>query len=177
MTAGYCTKCGNGYYLDYVHVYENGACKICGAAEPSAPAPAVTTASKSIADLIVSEGWTNTTTSQTFKLDDVVTVQIKGGSNSGKAYDGDHIRIYATDTPAGSMTISVAEGYELVSIKITTSEGTYAFLCVEGTETDISNTVVEVSGSSVVLNTIRNGDGGKQVRVLAIEVVYQTVAE
>jgi len=35
MTAGYCTKCGNGYYLDYVHVYENGACKICGAADPA----------------------------------------------------------------------------------------------------------------------------------------------
>ncbi|MBQ4274436.1 MAG: hypothetical protein IJB94_05645, partial [Clostridia bacterium] len=68
------------------------------------------------------------------------------------------------------------EGYELVSIKVTTVTGTYAFLYVSGTTTDISNDSTAVSGSSVVLETVKNGSNGKQVRVLAIEVVYQPVA-
>ena len=131
------------------------------------------TASKTIADLIASEGWTSSTTKQEFNLDDNVTVKVDGGSNSGKAYNNDHIRIYATDTPAGTLTISVAEGYELVSIKITTQTGTYAFLYLGDGTTDICNTEVEVSGSSVVLNSVKNGSDGKQVRVMAIEVVYQ----
>ena len=131
------------------------------------------TASKTMAELITSEGWTSSTTKQEFNLDANVTVKIDGGNNSGKAYNGDHIRVYATDTPAGTITISVAEGYELVSIKVTTATGTYAFLYVGEGTTDICNTVVEVSGSSVVLNSVKNGSDGKQVRVMAIEVVYQ----
>ena len=134
-----------------------------------------TAASKKVADLITELGWTNTTTKQEFKLDDKVTVKINGGNNTGKAYDGDHIRIYATDTPAGTITITLAEGYELVSVKVSAVTGTYALLCVDGTTTDICNTSVTVSGSSVVLNSVRNGDNGKQVRVTAIEVVYKPV--
>ena len=142
--------------------------------ETTVPAGA-TAASKKVADLITELGWTNSTTKQEFKLDDKVTVKINGGNNTGKAYDGDHIRIYATDTPAGTITITLAEGYELVSIKVSAVTGTYAFLCVDGTTTDICNTSVTVSGSSVVLNSVRNGDNGKQVRVTAIEVVYKPV--
>ncbi len=130
------------------------------------------TASKTVADLINEYGWTNSTTKQSFKLDDVVSVKINGGSNTGKAYDGDHIRIYATDSPAGTITISVADGYELVSVKISTKTGTYAYLCVDGTSDDISNKTTEVSGSSVVLKSVKNGSNGKQVRVTAIEVIY-----
>ena len=130
------------------------------------------TANKTVADLITEYGWNDTTTKQSFKLDDIVSVVINGGNNSGKAYNGNHIRIYATDTPAGTMTISVADGYELVSIKITTQTGTYAFLCVNGSDTDISNELTAVSGSSVVLNSVKNGANGKQVRVTAIEVNY-----
>jgi len=126
-------------------------------------------------ELIDSEGWTSNTTKQSFALDDVVSVKINGGSNTGKAYNGDHIRIYATDSPAGTITISLAEGYELVSIKITTVTGTYAFLYVDGTTTDICNKATAVSGSSVKLNSVKNGSDGKQVRVTAIEVVYKTV--
>ena len=134
-------------------------------------APATLTASKTIAELIASEGWTNSTTKQTFNLDENVTVKVDGGSNSGKAYE-DHIRIYATDSPAGTLTISVPEGYELVSVKVSTKTGTYAYLYVDGTTTDICNQTVEISGSSVVLNSVKNGSDGKQVRVTAIEVVY-----
>ncbi|MBE6548520.1 MAG: hypothetical protein E7667_06585 [Ruminococcaceae bacterium] len=161
---------------DHVDAEPDYVCDECGAAlkQPGVEGESVT-ASKTIADLIVSEGWTNSTTKQSFALDSVVTVKVDGGNNSGKAYDGDHIRIYATDTPAGTLTISVADGYELVSIKVTTVTGTYAFLYVEGTTTDISNVETAVSGSSVVLNSVKNGSNGKQVRVLAIEVEYAAV--
>ena len=160
------------------HSYDNGSCTACGAIDPDAPATGDTTpvtASKTIAELITSEGWSNSTTKQSFKLDDIVSVKVDGGNNSGKAYGGNHIRIYATDTPAGTLTISVPEGYELVSVKVSADTGTYAFLCVDGSSTDIANETVEVSGTSVLLNSVKNGSDGKQVRVTAIEVVYKLV--
>ena len=172
-TPATCTVCGVA--KDNVlagHNYVDGACTVCGNQE----GVSTITASKTIAELITSEGWTSNTTKQTFKLDDVVTVQVNGGSNTGKAYDGDHIRIYATDTPAGTLTISVAEGYELVSVKVSAQTGTYAFLYVAGTTTDICNATTVVSGTSVVLESVKNGSNGKQVRVTAIEVVYKKVA-
>lgn len=108
-------------------------------------------------------------------LDEVASFTIAGGSNSGKYYS-DGIRIYATDSPAGSLTISVKEGYELVSVKISTRTGTYAFLqLADDTTEDYSNKVANVSGSSVTFNSVKNGFDGKQVRVTAIEVVYKAV--
>ncbi len=161
------------------HTTDNGTCDRCGeeiAGSDTPTEPVEITASKTVAELITEYGWTSSTTKQEFKLDNNVTVKINGGSNTGKAYDGDHIRIYATDSPAGTITITLPDGYELVSIKITTVTGTYAFLYVDGTTTDICNQTVAVSGSSVVLNSVKNGSNGKQVRVTAIEVVYQSVA-
>ena len=168
-----CTVCGTA--KDDVladHNYVDGTCTVCGNQE----GVATITASKTIAELITTYGWTSSTTKQTFKLDDVVTVKVNGGNNTGKAYNGDHIRIYATDSPAGTLTISVADGYELVSVKISAQTGTYAFLYVAGTTTDICNATTVVSGTSVVLNSVKNGSDGKQVRVTAIEVVYKKVA-
>ena len=169
LNAPACTVCGKTSGEALGHNYVNGSCERCGEVAPSGE---VITASKTIAELITALGWTSSTTKQSFTLDDVVSVKINGGSNTGKAYNGDHIRIYATDTPAGTITISVAEGYELVSIKISTQTGTYAFLCVDGSDADISNVSTKVSGSSVLLNSVKNGSDGKQVRVTAIEVVY-----
>ena len=170
LNAAVCKVCGtvNGSALGHEDKDGNNACDRCGT-DVSAK---TITASKTIADLIKSEGWTNSTTKQQFTLDEVVTVKVNGGNNSGKAYT-DHIRIYATDTPAGTLTISLADGYELVSIKVSTVSGTYAFLYVGEGTTDICNTTTEVSGSSVVLNSVKNGSDGKQVRVTAIEVVYK----
>ncbi len=147
-----------------------------GTEEPENPGTQETvTATKTVASLITEYGWTSSTTKQEFKLDDNVTVKINGGSNSGKAYSDDHIRVYATDTPAGTITISVPEGYELVSIKISTVTGTYAFLYVDGTTTDICNQEIEVFGTSVKLNSVKNGSDGKQVRVKEISVTYKAV--
>ena len=144
--------------------------------ESSEPAPVpgeAVTVSKTMTELITANGWKDSTTKQSFNLDNVVSVKVNGGSNSGKAYGGNHIRIYATDTPAGSLTFTLASGYELVSIKISAQTGTYAFLKVNGEGEDICNKTVQVSGSSVVLNSVKNGTDGKQVRITAIEVVYQ----
>ena len=170
LNAATCKVCGAVSGSALGHNYVDGSCDRCGAAQVSG----TITASKTVAELITEYGWTSSTTKQSFNLDDNVSVKINGGSNTGKAYNGDHIRIYATDTPAGTITISVAEGYELVSIKVTTQTGTYAFLCVDGSSDDISNDTVSVSGSSVVLNSVKNGSDGKQVRVMAIEVVYSS---
>ena len=67
----------------------------------------------------------------------------------------------------------VSTGQKIRSVLAKT--GTYAFLCVDGTTTDICNDTVAVSGSSVLLNSVKNGSDGKQVRITAIEVVYKTV--
>ena len=174
LTAAKCTVCEkeNGLPLGHTEPNAEGNCDRCG----TPLTVATTTVSASIADLITSEGWTSSTTKQSFSLDSVVSVKVDGGANSGKAYSGNHIRIYATDSPAGSLTISVADGYELVSVKISCQTGTYAFLYVgEDTTTDISNVKTTVSGSSVVLNSVKNGTDGKQVRVTAIEVEYAPV--
>ena len=177
-TAGVkCSVCGavvsGCETIDMVaHTYVDGVCTTdgCGAEE----GVTCVTVSKTVAELITEYGWTSSTTKQTFTLDDNVSVKINGGSNTGKAYEGDHIRIYATDSPAGTITISVPEGYELVSVKISTKTGTYAYLYVDGTTTDICNQTVAVSGQSVLLNSVKNGSNGKQVRVTGIEVTYQT---
>ena len=98
---------------------------------------------------------------------------IGGGSNSGKIYSDD-LRLYATDNPAGSITITAAEGKKIKSVKITTATGTYAFLQVtDNPAEDLSNTEVEVNASSITFNTVKNGDKGKQSRISMIEVVYE----
>ena len=67
------------------------------------------TASKTMTELISEYGWTSSTTKQSFNLDENVSVKINGGSNTGKAYNGNHIRVYATDTPAGTITMKILE--------------------------------------------------------------------
>ena len=160
------------------HNFVDDTCTICGTVNKTETpdTPATVTVSRTVADLIKEYGWTGSTTKQSFNLDDNVGVKINGGNNTGKAYNNDHIRIYATDTPAGTITISVPEGYELVSIKISAQTGTYAFLCLGNDKTDICNKETAVSGSSVVLNSVKNGSDGKQVRVTAFEVVYKSTA-
>ena len=164
-----CVVCGATTGELAAHNYVEGTCTTCGAEE----GVSTITASKTMAELITALGWTDSTTKQSFNLDDNVTVKINGGNNTGKAYNGDHIRIYATDSPAGTITITVPEGYELVSVKVTAQTGTYAFLYVDGSSTDISNVKTAVSGTSVLLNSVKNGSDGKQVRVMAIEVEYK----
>ena len=173
-----CTICGHVIREALEsHTYVDGICSVCGAKQPSGGEPIQVTVSKTVAELITEYGWTNSTTKQTFNLDDNVTVKINGGSNTGKAYDNNHIRVYATDTPAGTLTISVPEGYEIISVKISTQTGTYAFLWVDGTETDICNKTTDIYAQSVVLKSVQNGEDGKQVRITGFEVVYGSASD
>ena len=134
------------------------------------------TASVVIADLISANSWNAETRKQSFSIDNVVSAQIDGGNFSGAAYS-DQIRIYASDSPAGTLTISVASGYELVSIKVNTAEVDFlvANLCIDGSGSDISNVETSVSGSSVVIQAVKNGSDGKNARITSIEVVYRAV--
>ncbi len=145
--------------------------------ESMVPGEGETLISKTMTELATVAGdWdkTKNVAAEAVALDDVASFSIAGGNNSGKYYDNTHIRVYATDTPAGTITVSVKEGYELVSIRIKTAEGTYAFLQLEGNEAeDLSNAIVTVSGSTVTFNSVKNGSDGKQIRVLAIEVIYK----
>ncbi len=147
-----------------------------GETSGNAPEGSVTV-TKTMDELATANAWESGTQYKeiAIALDDVVSVTFNGGNNSGKYYtndQGNQIRVYATDTPAGTITIS-ATGKTIVSVKITTVEGTYAFLQLDGDTTeDYSNKVVTVNAGSVTFNTVKNGSDGKQVRILAIEVVY-----
>ncbi len=135
------------------------------------------TVNKIMSEMATANGWgsSGNVAATAVALDDVVSFTIASKGNSGKYYS-DGIRLYATDSTPGAITFTAASGYELVSIKITTVTGTYAFLQIAGDATeDYSNAVANVSGSSVTFTTVRNGDGGKQVRISSIEVVYKAV--
>ncbi len=141
------------------------------------------TVNKVMADMATANGWDNkaNVAETPVALDDVASFKILHGSykNSGKYYS-DGIRIYSSDNPAGQLTISLADGYELVSVKISTHEDGKGFLHLgSDTTTDYSNVVANVSGSSVTFTAAQNTAGSKseykQVRILAIEVVYKAV--
>lgn len=130
-------------------------------------------ASQTIAYIAEQEGWASTLTQQTFKLDNNVTVKI-AGTNSGRTNSSGQMYLFAS--PQGTMTVTVPEGYELVSVTISTETNkTYAFLYVDGGSEDISNVKTAVSGSSVVLKPSPNGNSGtgKRVQIIAIEVEYK----
>lgn len=150
----------------------DGKCDLC---EATVVAPGSTLASVEILTY-ASENNLKTDGSVKYSeiiIDENVKLTIGGGSNSGKIFS-DGLRLYATDTPAGSITITAAEGKTIKSVKITTVTGIYAFLQVTGnTAEDLSNTEVEVNASSITFNTVKNGDKGKQSIITKIEVVYE----
>ena len=152
-----------------------------GGGSGTAPAPSTTpagavTIGKTIAELATANGWTNEQQVDPFTLDSVVTVSHEGtansyGDNTGKYYtSGNQLRFYQTN--ASKLIISVASGYELVSIKITyavTNTGVAMF----GSYTVESGTAFAATGSSATITMGNTGSATNgQVRVTAIEVVY-----
>ena len=158
------------------HVYDQADNKcICGKGNPEQTKE--TTATVIIEDYASAKGWTNGTKYPTINIDSNVTATATGGEHTGKYYtDAYSWRLYATDNPAGSLTITVPKGCELVSIKITAKTGTFAYLKINGAGDDITNKTVSVSGNEVIIKSVKNGSNGKQVQITAIEVTYaQTV--
>ena len=170
-----------------VPAHEHVACPTCGkctaadcdgAAEEKCAGHEVTpsesvTVTLNVKEAATANGWGSSSNNlkTAYAIDENVSIAVAGGSNSGKFYT-DHLRIYATDTPAGSITITAKEGYKIKSVSFKLVTGTYAFLQLDGV-TVASEEVVEVNAASATFNTVKNGSDGKQVRVLAVTVVYE----
>ena len=141
--------------------------------EPELPSPEAGTATLTVADAAAANGWDSSANnlSAPYAIDENISISIAGGSNSGKFYT-DHLRVYATDSPAGSITITAKEGYKIKSVSFGLVTGTYAFLQYNGVTVE-NGQVVEVGAASAVFETVKNGSNGKQVRVLSVTVVYE----
>ena len=125
-----------------------------------------------VANVAKAQGWGSTANNlkNAYAIDEVVSISVAGGSNSGKFYT-DHLRIYATDTPAGSITLTAAEGYKIESVSFGLVTGTYAFLQYNGA-TITNGQTVDINAASAVFNTVKNGSDGKQVRLLSVTITY-----
>ena len=141
--------------------------------EPELPSTEAVTVTLTIKNAATANGWgsTGNNLSTPYAIDENVSISIAGGNNSGKFYT-DHLRVYATDTPAGSITITAKEGYKIKSVSFGLVTGTYAFLQYNGVTVE-NGQAVEVGAASAVFNTVKNGSDGKQVRVLSVTVVYE----
>ena len=117
-----------------------------------------------VADVASAQGWDSSSNclKEAYAIDENISISVAGGSNSGKFYT-DHLRIYATDTPAGSITLTAAEGYKIQSVSFGLVTGTYAFLQLDGVTVNNGETV-EINAASAVFNTVKNGTNGKQVK-------------
>ena len=122
-------------------------------------------------DAGAANGWAYQQQIKSVEIDENITMTIAGGTNSGKFYT-DQLRVYATDTPAGSITLTAKEGYKIKSVSFGLATGTYAFLQLDGV-TIANGQVVELDAASVLFNTVKNGSNGKQVRLLSVTVTYE----
>ncbi|MBR2349025.1 MAG: hypothetical protein IKA77_00155 [Clostridia bacterium] len=187
ITAGiWCNDCGN--YIsggeeipatgEHADNDSDNKCDTCdkdmGSSEPETPAGVKTTVNKTIATLKTENGWSNSNKYSSFKLDDVVTVTSSGKDNTGKYYDsGSEYRLYQTESP--SFKIEVAEGYKIVSVKITYNVSNTGCLTYNGSNVS-SGTIVEVNSTSITFGVGNTGTKTNgQAKVTAIEVVYETV--
>ena len=129
------------------------------------------TITKTISEIASEKLWKNSTKYASFELDSVVTISATGGNNSGKYYtDGQSWRLYQNESP--TLTISVADGYKLIDVKIDYIPNNNGTLLYKN-EMKASESVISTSCQSLVYyvgntNTATNG----QVRVTGIEVTY-----
>ena len=105
-----------------------------------------------------------------------VTFTYDGGVNTGNWFGGNHIRIYATDSPAGNFTVSVPEDCTLTSITLTEETQSSAATLTTNVGTFADN-VWTGSATSVTFTSQKNGDNGKQYRLAGVHVVYDKPAE
>ena len=132
-----------------------------------------TTVSVSIADYADDNSWSNGTKYSPIKMDDYITVEVVGdGTNTGKYYEtGENWRIYQNENP--SIVVSAVEGTTILSVKITYSINNSGTLTLNG-ESITSGSTVEVNAESITFGVGNTGTATNgQVRITAIEVVYQ----
>ena len=150
--------------------------------EVTTPDPEAGTVKVVIADYAAANGWANGTNYKSVPLNSYITASVIGTPignyplNTGKYYtDGQNWRIYQTE--AATLTIA-ANGTTIVSVKVTYVSEKTGVLTFNG-KNITSNTVVTVNANAITFGiTDTNADEDKgQVRITAIEVVYDNAAE
>lgn len=135
------------------------------------------TVSVSIAEYANTNSWSNGAKYESIALDAIATASvIDGGSNSGKYYtSGNEWRYYQTESP--SIQISLASGYELVSITLTYNISNTGALFNGQTQLS-SGVAISASGSSA-LYTVGNSESATngQVKFTNISVTYHQTAQ
>ena len=170
-----CTVCGATEGSALGHSYVDGTCTGCGAAEPSGDQ---TEFKVTIADFAAANGWENSQPYTEFNLNGDISVTATGtpvgnyGQNTGKYYtNGENWRIYQNEVPA--VTISVAEGKTIVSVKISYATKNDGVLTLADAQIE-SGAVVTVNANSVTFSVGNTGTKTNgQVQITAIEVIYQ----
>ena len=138
--------------------------------ENTTPTPGGETATLNIQAYAEANEWVSGTKYATATVAPV-TFTANGGGNTGKYYsNGQDWRFYQNES--ASITISVAEGYTLVSVKPTYTVSNGGVL-KNGDATIASGTTVSVSGTSVTFTVGNSGSATNgQVRFTNIDVVY-----
>ena len=98
-------------------------------------------------------------------IDEVITISVSGGSNSGKIYKSDdygfQIRLYNSSTDKGVLTVTAASGYEITAASAMSADGTSSWY-VEPAKTDMT---IADDGSSASIS-------GK-ITVYSVTVTYR----
>ena len=138
--------------------------------ENTTPTPGGETATLNIQAYATANNWVNGTKYTTATVDPV-TFTANGGSNTGKYYtSGQEWRYYQGEN--ASITISVPEGYTLVSVTPTYNVNNGGVL-KNGDTTIASGTTVDVTGTSATFTVGNSGTATNgQVRFTNIDVVY-----
>ena len=166
---------GNGTdYLDSEPKTQTGTTKEeqqSGGGDDSAES---VTVSNTIAKLADANSWNDAKKYTTVNLDEIITASVSGGSNTGKYYvNGENWRIYQNENP--SLTISAVSGYTIKTVKITYTVSNTGTLTYNSSNIT-SGTVVNVNAASIAFGVGNTGSAANgQVRVTAIEVVYQKI--
>lgn len=135
------------------------------------------TVSVSIAEYANTNSWSNGVQYKSIALDAIATASvIDGGSNSGKYYtSGNEWRYYQTESP--SIQISLASGYELVSITLTYNISNTGALFNGQTQLS-SGVAISASGSSALYTVGNSGSATNgQVKFTNISVTYHQTAQ
>ena len=174
-----CGHCGYVIAAEEAHVYTDGTCA-CGATEPVVEEPISVTRTVSIQEHASKFGWENQTQYLSLYVDRNISVTVVGHPtnnyyNSGKYYtNGYNWRIYQNETP--DITISAAEKCTIVSVKISYTVSNTGVLTLNDAQVE-SDAVVAVNASSIVFSVGNTGTATNgQVRITAIEVVYEAEA-
>ncbi|MBQ0009096.1 MAG: bacterial Ig-like domain-containing protein [Firmicutes bacterium] len=135
--------------------------------DPTAPV----TVSKTILSIATENSWENQSKHTSFNLDSVVSVSVSGGTNTGKYYtNGYDWRIYQTESPV--LSISVSSGYKLHSVSISFTNSNTGTLLFKG-DSVLSDEAIETSHDSLfyyVGNSTSATNG--QIKITGFEVVY-----